>query len=36
LAVIVKKQQGLFFDAIIKTALHRSGLLEKPKLVSNF
>jgi len=31
-----EKTAGAFFDAIMETALHCAGLLEKPKLVSNF
>ena len=31
-----EKTAGAFFDAIMETALHCVGLLEKPKLVSNF
>jgi len=31
-----EKTVGAFFDVIIETALQCAGLLEKPKLVSNF
>jgi hypothetical protein len=31
-----EKTAGAFFDAIMETTLHCAGLLEKPKLVSNF